>query len=658
MKKIRAFLLTLFLVAPALAQERVFPPASQSEVNAGTIHTKFVAPDTLAARIGAVGTNSGTFLGSNAALSGTASPFAIGGNSSQIGFYNAGSSAGQEEEVFNASGWNNYWNVGNGFPFVTFYRGFSGDYTWRTYNIISTIPGAPSLGNKGAEQTTFAPFVGGSASSMYDLPLPGPDIMHTGMPRPWLGVTTDFAGVTEADPSLYWTNILYLTNMSIYFRTSGIASVCNTFGSAPVVYIDDGWEATNRNADGTIAALTGGSIGALTAPNLFPGGVSNVCYIMHTNGSKLVLGVYQTTKMPNQFPGSPGTVADTAYRADISGFSENSYPSAANTATVPYTFPVMTADSVPLDIWTFYTNGVDGIFVQDMNFAEFQAFEHAKLTSIADAIVYPGTKNFGRAYWRNVVYKVDPTQSGAIAVGTYTNNPDIPHQLWFGYFGNHLGPETSYYANFLSPDQNPPTVGGSGALGITMGYVQNYNYQSLSNWVPGTFPGFFLAGQDDKTFTMADYTNFYSIVGEFNGVALTGWYTNSWNTNQTPIATNANFQSTWQDTTGGFPKQILNDYTNTLWLRQLADGFTVLAVNQGVTSSNFLFNLVPFGLKTNVIYNATNILSQTAFGTGLLTNNFTNAMSAGSLWWVKLTPMRVAITNGGSVYWASPVQSP
>jgi hypothetical protein len=48
MKKLHAFLLILFFVAPALAQERVFPPASQAEVNAGTIHTKFVAPDTLA----------------------------------------------------------------------------------------------------------------------------------------------------------------------------------------------------------------------------------------------------------------------------------------------------------------------------------------------------------------------------------------------------------------------------------------------------------------------------------------------------------------------------------------------------------------------------------------------------------------------------------
>lgn len=47
MKKLHAFLLTLFFVAPALAQERPIQPATQAEVNAGAIHNKFVAPDTL-----------------------------------------------------------------------------------------------------------------------------------------------------------------------------------------------------------------------------------------------------------------------------------------------------------------------------------------------------------------------------------------------------------------------------------------------------------------------------------------------------------------------------------------------------------------------------------------------------------------------------------
>src|SRR6185437_8656590 len=413
-----------------------------------------------------------------------------------------------------------------------------------------------------------------------------------------------------------------------------------------------------RTSDGVIQVNT----------NLFPFGFQNEISIVHSHGTTLTLHIYQTANLPNQFPNLVAKVPDMAWRTSLGGHFWNSYPSGTGAQAgyqTNFTYPAITPDTVQVDLLWFYTNGVDGIMDADLDSqeAESQGYEHYRLASVGDAILYPLTKNSGRTAWRNWTPPDSGGNNGAIATTSFTNSPSLHHQLWFGYFVNHSGSETPYYANFISPDQSPGNVSSDSLFGMAMSYAQLYENMGATNWPIGTF-GF--AGTHDfgLGITMGQWTNWYSVVGEFNFCSASLWYTNAWNTNQTPIVTNANFLATWTDTTGGWPKPVFcdsfvdvagKDYegTNSLWIRQLKDGYAVLASNLGTVSSNYNSSLViNGGVATNQVYCATNILTQTPFGTGLLTNNFIGTIGAASRAWVKLTPYSINgnfVGNGAGV---------
>lgn len=617
------------------------------------------------------GAFSGTFTQSGSLIGGTANPYTIGLNSG-IGVYVTGSTAGQEIVTHLISPWENQWSMGNGFPVMSFFNGVGNDYDLRIFKRVTVMPNnnvdptkftvqGNVSGNIGAPLSSYSPFPQGSAGPMIDLPIADDKRFKNAMPEPWWGLTTDDATQTGSDsnPAPMQTNILHIPDMANMFRTSNITPFLAAYGTAPNIFVDGDWEWTNRTASGVIQENT----------NIFIGGMSNVNSIVHTNGATIVYHIYHTSGLPNQFPSAALTAPDTAWRTSPGGHFWNSYPSGVGAQAgyqTNFCYPAITADTVPIDILMLQTNGADGFMDADIDsgFAEHEGYEHDRLVSDADAILYPQTKNGGRVFWRNYTYPDGSGNNDAVAPTTFPTGPQLNHQLWFGYFANHPSSEVSEYANFTGPDQLPAVIPGVDA-GLQGGEAYAYAYESdgATNWPVGTFPLFTVAGgtAQDIGWTLQTWTNYCSYVGEFNGCSMSGWHTNTWNHLQDGIVTNANFLSAWLDVSGGFPKTVWHDAlvtntepSNSLYICALKDGFKVLAGNLSSVSSNYNSSLVvKGGIASNVVYNATNILSQTPFNGGLITNNFIYSVPANSCVWVKLTPalpqVRIFAGSGISV---------
>lgn len=588
----------------------------------------------------------GTFQMTNGGfVTGSARGVSIGFNN-QPGIYDFGSASGQETVIYNgpsSAGLGNGFYEENTFPLFQFDQSGDGgqpnnlDRAFYFKLFLGTtalsVNGTQNYGNAGALQTSFSPFSGGSAAPMYDLSsADAGNSIHKGMQHPWIGVITDDTRASQSSPGPLITNVMFITNLSVYFRTSAIAGQFQHFGFDPVFLADDGWEQTNRDSFGYLQPF----------PGIFPGGVSNVMYIAHTNGMQVVFAMYQDNHIPVQ------ANSDTAVRCDISGANLNTYPSLASggpyvSPAVAYTFPVMTPDTTYKDMIWFYTNGLDGIFSQDVFFFSVQGAEHERSAALADAILYPFTTLDGRVYWQNWT-NVGSGNTGPIGSTIFGQGSQLSHQLWSGMFFNHPGPETPYYCNFFTADQSPGTTAGFDAtIGLAMDYVRGYNERMSNYMTAGCFP--FMSEShiaSESSLTAANFTNWYSVVGEFNACSTSTMYTNtspftqSWNTNQNIVVTNYNFLAAQQDVQP-WPTRVFDDGTNSLWIRPATNGgFYLLAVNQSAGNSNF--NVALPLLSPGAVYAATNIFSGQALGNGLLQTNFVSTVSASSVQWIRLTP--------------------
>jgi hypothetical protein len=94
----------------------------------------------------------------------------------------------------------------------------------------------------------------------------------------------------------------------------------------------------------------------------------------------------------------------------------------------------------------------------------------------------------------------------------------------------------------------------------------------------------------------------------------------------------------------------------------------LFAANQSAASSNYSLTIPGAScwnpgypannvFPTNYLWNVTNVFAATALSGGTMSNTIAFTVPAASSVFARLTPARVAITNAGVVYFASPVQT-
>jgi hypothetical protein len=156
--------------------------------------------------------------------------------------------------------------------------------------------------------------------------------------------------------------------------------------------------------------------------------------------------------------------------------------------------------------------------------------------------------------------------------------------------------------------------------------------------MPFFSPNDFSAGVS-PTWTLNDYTNYYSIVAITHGCAAMAWTreSNAWNTTQNVLTTNLGFLNTWLDKPRYQPIRIFDNGTNSVWVNRHSSGdFLLFAENRAASATNLTIDLGQAGFipTNNVSYDIIPVFGGQWGGSSAVTNLITTNLAANtSIFW-------------------------
>lgn len=185
----------------------------------------------------------------------------------------------------------------------------------------------------GTTASIYAPFYGGSAAMLQDLPVHGGDLAQR-MPQNIMYISTAGSLAGGARPVTNNANTFFVTNTVIQGFSNGVYNTVFAAGDVIEVGLEIGWSAEFRNPDGSLRWNT----------NNYPEGPVWMSNWLHTNRCLAVLQIYYNPSCSNS--------TQTGLVIDDGGH---------------YLAPVMTADRVTSDTHTLVSWGFDGWLAADMN---------------------------------------------------------------------------------------------------------------------------------------------------------------------------------------------------------------------------------------------------------------------------------------------------
>jgi hypothetical protein len=453
--------------------------------------------------------------------------------------------------------------------------------------------GDSRYGDVGAQRTADFGFVGGSGSSLSDLPLRGPEIWQY-QPKPVLLMLVRAQATIEQLTNE--TTFVTATNMMHAIRTNGIDSVTNR-GVRVGLWFDVGWQNSSR-VNGRLMWNT----------NNFPLGIPHLARLLHTNGFELHLANYYSPLIPR----SP----NTQVLVTMDGNNEYLYPSQTPSGWV---HPTTTPDTVRIDIASFYDWEIDGLHYQNtISGTGHAAYGHQQSRQIANACIYPGVVGSeGQSkLWRSL----------------YTNRFGDRAMNLVLYLGSKSA-QTMFInsANGINIDQFDPDVERTSS-GATFGLAYGRTYHRRFVHLPDSsiHPAFVLNSGNVATWGTNDYKGFFAAAAMWNATIGMSYQEI---TNEAPWVKNKGFLDVWQDDGQHWLTLGNDNVTNSVWIKRLVPSSrrAVLFVNEGNNTANLSASWLQLGFPTNTIAHVSEVWSGTAVGWA--TNTITASVPASNHVW-------------------------
>lgn len=595
-------ILMLLLVSPAWSQERPALPATQAEVNAGTLTKKYVSPATLKGATALLNnsrkfTNT-TFYGTTAVKE----AMTVEGNGNDPYILNGavGSGVGLKtyqgnQFLYTAASKGHVWVMPGGGTFRdavgadnSFLGSLGNDFNnsipEKLFRLNSYEVQADTVNGDDANRpvSIYGRWLGGSAATLNNLPINGNEIVQA-MPLPPIQFTTWSASANMDETRL--------VNYVAQFTTNG---VFNAFTNAQL----DVW----LHLDGNCPVVTNTRVGGKLAINTgkFPSG-TNLFTSFHAQGLKIALTMYGWPYPTNE--------------VDFSEFTGQ--PGSGTTFT-----PAMSLINLKSDVETMYDWRLDAIRWSDVGSSV--GYYNSFSLELINAILTPRQNSILNRAWTDGLTTGRTNRAMAVEFLTSIIGT-APPQLW-----NRV--------NWILHDQgtaSPLTI--SGTLPTEVRIMNGFRGE-LAYEVPLASKGHFVPGLS-FTDSDGDGTTEQDRMVLSAALTLVGGLQISWQTNSTFNATfpnlgaeltNATFLKIWADPLCSPPVRLWdNGATNSsAWKRDLVGGaLAVFLPSEGFTTNSQTVTWSQLNLPTNSFYNIYSVWGST--NVGIAQNNFTISVPKG-----------------------------